>query len=49
MKKKKKKDERISTLDIMKGIRKPMPKPTRIIPPKKQYDRKNKDWEEGDE
>jgi hypothetical protein len=30
--------------DILKKIRKPMPPPSRVIHPKKKYDRKDFDW-----
>jgi len=38
----------ITSLEILKSIRKPMPKPTIVITPKK-YDRKDKKWMEGNE
>lgn len=35
-------------LEVYRSVRKPMPKPTKVITPKK-YNRKNKKWEEDNE
>lgn len=40
-----KKPKKKSQLDYMRGIRKPMPPPSRVIQPKK-YDRKDKSWKD---
>jgi len=44
--KKAKKDE---FLEIYKKVRKPMPPPSKVIHPKKKYDRRNKKWMNEDE
>ena len=41
--KRKKKLKAKTQMDIMKSIRKPLPRPTKVINVKK-YDRKNEDW-----
>jgi hypothetical protein len=33
-------------LDTYRSVRKPMPPSTRVISPKKKYDRKDKSWED---
>ena len=33
-------------LDRYKSVRKPMPPPTKVINPKKKYDRRDKSWRE---
>jgi hypothetical protein len=44
MAKKKKNKKGSSQLDAMKSIRKPMPPSTKVINPKKKYDRRDKSW-----
>ena len=40
----KKKVKKKSAKEVYDSIRKPMPKPTRVIHPKKKYDRRDKSW-----
>ena len=44
--KKKATNKQSKQFDILKKIRKPMPRPTTVITPKK-YDRKDKSWKKG--
>jgi len=43
---KKRKRKVSSQLDIFKGIRKDMPPPTKMMNPKKRYDRRDRSWED---
>jgi len=36
-------------LNVLKGMRKEMPPPTRIINPKKRYDRRDQSWKDMNE
>lgn len=36
----------LSQLELIKGIRKVMPKPSKVIVPKKGYNRKDRNWSE---
>ena len=38
------KTKKISQREMLKGIRKPMPPPTKVINPRKDYDRRDKSW-----
>ena len=46
MKRKKKKKNLPDEFRAWKSVRKPMPKPSRAINPKKKYDRRDKSWME---
>lgn len=39
-----KKKEKNEFMETYRKIRKPMPPPSRVINPKKKYDRRDKDW-----
>ena len=40
----KKSNKKKSHIDIYRSVRKPMPPPSRVINPKKKYDRRDKSW-----
>ena len=40
----KQKQKSYSQMDAYRSIRKPIPKPSRVIHPKKKYDRRDKSW-----
>ena len=42
----KNKRDRMNQMDIYKKLRKPMPPATRVINPKKKYDRRDNSWKE---
>jgi len=44
MKRTTKPNRHVSSYDVMKSTRKPMPPPTKAINPKKKYDRRDKSW-----
>ena len=43
------KGKKHSQMDLFKSIRKPMPKPSRAMNPKKDYNRRDKSWMDTDE
>lgn len=43
---KQKKNKKISFIDTYRSVRKPMPPSTKVINPKKKYDRKDNSWKD---